>query len=137
LLSGDAEVTYTAKLYNPQQAHAAITEIWPKCKAYLMAGHRLDLTIRKEKRSNPQNALMWAALTDIANQVDWHGTKLSAEDWKHLITASLKKQRVVPGIDGGLVALGCSTSKMSKEEMSEVLECALAFGASNGVTFNE
>jgi hypothetical protein len=130
-------MTYQASLYNPQQAQQVWAEIWPKCKAYLMGGNRLELTIRKEKRSNEQNRLMWAALTDIAKQVDWHGTKLSAEDWKHLITASLKKQRVVPGIDGGLVALGSSTSKMTKEEMSEVLECALAFGASNGVTFNE
>ena len=130
-------MTYTVQLFNPQQASTAWVEIFPKVKAYLMGGNRLTLCIKKETRSSEQNRLMWAALTDIANQVDWHGSKLSAEDWKHLITASLRKQRVVPGIDGGLVALGQSTSKMSKEEMSEVLECALAFGAEHNVIFKE
>jgi len=43
----------------------------------------------------------------------------------------------VPGIDGGFVVLGLSTSKMSKEEMSELLELALAFGAQKGVVFCE
>lgn len=130
-------MTYTAKLYNAQQGHQVITEIWPKVKAYLMAGNRLEMTIRKEKRSNEQNRLMWAALTDIANQVDWYGNNLSAEEWKDVLTASLRKQKTVPGIDGGFVVLGASTSKMTKEEMSELLELALAFGAQRGVHFND
>ena len=46
-----------------------------------------------------------------------------------------QKQRAVPGLDGGFVVLGLSTSKMSKDEMSELLELALAFGAQKGVEF--
>lgn len=33
--------------------------------------------------------------------------------------------------------LGLSTSKMTKEEMSELLELAMAFGAQKGVVFSE
>lgn len=130
-------MTFTARLYNAQQGHQVISDIWPKCKAYLMAGNRLTLEIKKERRTSEQNRLMWAALTDIANQVDWYGEKLTAEDWKHVLSSSLRKQRAVPGIDGGFVVLGLSTSKMNKEEMSELLELALAFGAQKGVKFNE
>jgi hypothetical protein len=130
-------VSYTVQLFNPQQASTAWVEIFPKVKAYLMGGNRLTLCIKKETRSSEQNRLMWAALTDIANQVDWHGSKLSAEDWKTMLTASLRQQRAVPGISGGFVVLGMSTSKMSKEEMSELLELAMAFGAQQGVAFNE
>ncbi len=130
-------MTYTAKLFNPQQAHVVITDIWPKVKAYLTAGHRLELTIKKEKRSLPQNAKMWATLTDIANQVEWHGEKLSPDDWKTMLTASLRKQKAVPGIDGGFVVLGESTSRMTKEEMSELLELAIAFGAQHEVHFHD
>jgi len=101
-----------------------------------MAGNRLTLEIKREKRSNEQNRLMWAALSDISRQVDWYGEKLSPEDWKHVLSASLKKQRAVPGLDGGFVVLGLSTSKMSKDEMSELLELALAFGAQKGVVFH-
>ena len=95
------------RLWNPQQAHAAIaTQLWPTIKAMLMAGHRLELACKPEKRSSAQNRLMWAALSDISRQVDWYGEKLSPEDWKHVLSASLKKQRAVPGLDGGFVELG-------------------------------
>ena len=97
----------------------------------------MELACKPEKRSNEQNRLMWAALTDISRQVEWYGEKLSPEDWKHILSSSLRKQRAVPGIDGGFVVLGLSTSKMSKEEMSELLELALAFGAQKGVVFCE
>ena len=127
--------TYT--LYNAQQGHKAIADMWAVVKPFLMAGHRMQVTLRKEKRSLPQNAKMWAALTDISKQVDWYGDKLSPEDWKTMLTASLRKQRAVQGIDGGFVVLGTSTSKMTKEEMSELLELAIAFGVDRGVVFND
>lgn len=130
-------MTFQATLINPQQAHQVLSEIWPKVKAYVMGGNRLHLEIKKETRSSEQNRLMWAALTDISRQVEWHGMRLSPEDWKNLITASVTKQRLVPGLDGGFVALGQSTSKMSIAEMTEVIECALAFGAQHGVEFGD
>lgn len=130
-------MTYTAKLFQPVQAEQTWREIFPKIKAYLMAGNRLDLTIKKEKRSSEQNKKLWATLGEIAAQVDWYGQKLSAEDWKHMLSATLRKQRTVPGIDGGFVVLGLSTSKMTKEEMSELLELAIAFGTQKGVVFHE
>jgi len=130
-------MTYTAKLFQPVQAEQTWREIFPKIKAYLMAGNRLDLTIKKEKRSSEQNKKLWATLGEIAAQVDWYGQKLSAEDWKHMLSATLRKQRTVPGIDGGFVVLGLSTSKMTKEEMSELLELAIAFGAQHNVSFKD
>lgn len=89
-------------LINPQQAYQVFAETWPKVKAFLMAGNRLTLEIKKETRTLEQNRLLWAALTDISRQVDWYGEKLSPDDWKHVLSASLRKQRAVPGIDGGL-----------------------------------
>lgn len=128
-------MTYTTTLYNAQQAQSTLSDIWPKVKAYLTAGHRLELVIKKEKRSNEQNKKLWATLGDISRQVDWYGDKLSPVDWKVMLTASLRKQRAVRGIDGGFVVLGESTSKMDKAEMSELLELAMAFGAQQGVQF--
>lgn len=128
-------MTYTITLYNAQQAQSTLSDIWPKVKAYLTAGHRLELVIKKEKRSNEQNKKLWATLGDISRQVDWYGDKLSPVDWKVMLTASLRRQRAVRGIDGGFVVLGESTSKMDKTEMSELLELAMAFGAQQGVQF--
>jgi len=95
------------------------------------------LSVGRPKRNNEQNALMWALLDEIATQVEWHGMKLSKEDWKEMLTASLRKQRAVPGIDGGFVILGSSTRKMTKAEFSELIELIYAFGAEHGVTFRE
>ena len=124
-------------MWEPVQAHKAMTaQIWPLLKSHLMAGRRMVLELRAEKRSDPQNRRMWAMLTDISRQVDWYGTKPSPEDWKHILSASLKKQRVAPGIDGGFVVLGLSTSDMTRAEMSDLQTLMEAFGAERGVKFS-
>jgi hypothetical protein len=128
----------TISLYNPQQAYRAIQEIWKHAKSLLMAGHRLVIELKPETRSLEQNARLWAMLSDVAEQVDWYGRKLAAEDWKHVFSASLRKLDVVPNIEGtGFVALGLSTSKMTKAELSDLMELISAFGAERGVVFKE
>lgn len=93
---------------------------------------------RAPRRSTDQNALMWSLLSQISKQVDWYGQKLSSEDWKDVLTASLRRTRVVPGIDAGtFVPLGMRTSQMTKQEISELLELVYAFGAERGVKFRE
>jgi hypothetical protein len=123
-------------LWEPVQAHKIITlQLWPLLKSMLMAGQRVVVEIKPETRTLAQNARLWAMLTDVSKQVNWYGRKLSQEEWKHVFTASLSKQDVVPGIDGGFVVLGKSTSKMTKPEMSELQQLIEAFGAQQGVRF--
>jgi len=105
--------------------------------AVRLAGDGYVVTVSEPKRSLAQNALMWALLTDLAEQVNWHGSKLTAENWKDVCTAALKRQDVVPGIDGGFVVLGTSTSKMTKLEMNELIEFIYHFGSTKGVQFSE
>jgi hypothetical protein len=93
---------------------------------------------KKPRRSLEANARMWAMLTEVAQQVEWYGEKLNAEDWKDVFSASLRRARVVPGIDAGsFVPLGMRTSDMSKEEMSQLMELIAAFGAERGVRFGD
>jgi len=86
-------------------------------------------------RSLNQNRMMWANLEDIAQQVVWYGVKLTKEEWKDVLTAALKKQKVVPGIEGGFVIIGARTSKMTIPEMTELIELSTAFGTQQGVKF--
>ncbi len=74
-------------------------------------------------------------LTDISRQVDWHGQKLTTEEWKDVFSAALKRTKVVPGLDGGFVVCGQSTSRMSKAEMAELQTLMEAFGAERDVKF--
>lgn len=98
---------------------------------------RLLLTPVKTTRSLQANACMWAHLTDISRQLIWHGHKLSPGEWKDVISAGLKAQKVVPNIEGtGFVVLGARTSKMSTKEMSNMIEMCVSFGVQQGVKFH-
>lgn len=93
---------------------------------------------RRNTRSNDQNARMWAMLTDVARQLKWHGERLEPGDWKLLFLDALgRENRVVPGINGGIVSLGTSSSRLSKDEMSDLMEVIAAFGSNHGVQFND
>lgn len=100
-------------------------------------GCRLEL--KEAKRTIPQNARMWAMLTEVARQVDHHGLKLSADDWKLIFMSDLNQEmRLVPNLDGtGFVNLGRSSSDLSKAEMGDLMELIAAFGARHGVIFRD
>lgn len=94
--------------------------------------------IKEKTRSLEQNSMLWALLTDVSRQVDWYGRKLSPENWKNVFSAALKKQDVVPNIDGdGFVVLGQSTSKMGKKEFGDMIELIQSFGAQRGVVWSD
>ena len=99
-------------------------------------GYRVE--IKEPTRSLDQNDKLWAMLDDISKQIVWYGQKLSSADWKDMFTASLRKARVVPGIDeGSFVPLGMRTSDMTKREMSDLIELIYAFGAQHDVRWTE
>jgi hypothetical protein len=92
------------------------------------------LTLSPPTRSNDQNALLWALLTDVSNQVEWYGRKLTPAEWKDFFSASLQKMTVVPNMEGtGFIALGQSTSRMTKRMFSDLCELIQAFGSERGV----
>ena len=94
--------------------------------------------VKTQKRTTAQNSRLWAMLTDIALQVDWHGVKLSPDDWKLLMLSGLKTEmRIAPNLDGtGFVNLGTRSSDLSVEEMTNLIELMHAFAAQLGVKFH-
>lgn len=97
----------------------------------------IEIILRRPKRSLEQNNKLWALLTDVSKQVEWYGQKMAPEDWKHVFTASLTKQRAVPGIDGGFVVLGVSTRDKPKEWFSDLFQVIYAFGSEKGVIWSD
>ena len=100
-------------------------------------GDRVEF--KRSRRSLPQNARMWAMLTDVSRQLPWHGVKLPPDDWKLIFLDALKREvRTVPALDGrGFVNLGRSSSDLTKEEMADLMELIAAFGAEHGVVFSD
>lgn len=133
------------ELYNPQQAHQVFTETWPKVKSALMAGHKLTLTIEREKRSQDQNEMFHSIIGQIAKQARHLGATWSPDDWKRLLVHAWAKEtkrhgfeKIVPALDGGgIVQLGLQTREFTKSDASEFTEYLLAWAASNGVELKD
>lgn len=117
------------RLTSPAARQAAMRQISQAPEGYVCI-------VKEATRSLEQNARLWAMLTDVSNQVDWYGQTLTPEEWKDVLTAAMKKQKVVPGVDGGFVVIGARTSKMGVREMVELMELIEAFGAQQGVRFS-
>ena len=117
------------RLTSPAARQAAMRQISQAPEGYVCI-------VKEATRSLEQNARLWAMLTDVSNQVDWYGQTLTPEEWKDVLTAAMKKQKVVPGVDGGFVVIGARTSKMGVREMGELMELIEAFGAQQGVRFS-
>lgn len=105
-------------------------------QACMTAPEGYVVEIKEKTRTLEQNAKLWSMLTDISKQVNWYGNKLTQEEWKEVFSAALKKQRVVPGIDGGFVVCGESTSSMSRKEFADLIELMYAFCAQHEVVLS-
>ena len=133
----------TLSLVNAQQAHQAIQTAWMHAKGWLMASDtRLTLEIRPEKRSDAQNRLLHACLSEISKQVEWAGAKRDVDTWKRLLTAAWLRARgegveVLPAIDGhGIDVVFRHTSKLTKAECAELSEFVMAWAAERGIVIH-
>ena len=90
-------------------------------------------------RSHEQNSKLHAILQDISTQKQWAGHWLDAEDWKRLMVAAFERAnkeaaRIFPAIDGqGIDMIYRRTHRMSKQEMSELIEFATAWAVDNDI----
>lgn len=105
----------------------------------MKAPHGTRCEFKASKRSLPQNDRMWAMLTDIAQQLPWHGMPLKPDAWKLLFLDALKREvRAIPNLDGtGFVNIGRSSSDLSKAEMGDLFILIEEFGARHGVQFHD
>lgn len=97
------------------------------------------MELRDRTRTSDQNSKLWPMLSDVSVQVEWHGVRLSPEDWKLIFMDALNQEmRLVPNVAGtGFINLGRSSSRLSRQEFSDLIEVIYAFGAERGVEWSE
>jgi len=133
----------TLKLWSPTQAAKDLPGVWAWIKAMTVAGHRLVLEIRPEKRSDAQNRLLHACLSEISKQVEWAGAKRDVDTWKRLLTAAWLRARgepieMLPAVDGhGVDIVFRRTSQLTKAECAELSEFVMAWAAERGIVLME
>lgn len=101
------------------------------------SGTRVEF--KASKRTLPQNDRMWAMLTDVANQKEHCGRKYTPDQWKILMMHACGREvQFIPALDGKtFLPWGQSSSDLSKDEMSELIEFLFQWGAENGVVWSD
>lgn len=126
-------------LWNAQQGHASMRSAWEWIKPMLMAGHRLEIECRPQKRSSAENRLLHALISEIARQVEWAGKKHDAETWKRLLVAAWSREQglsveILPALDGhGVDIVPVRTSKLTRGECADLITYVQAWAASHGI----
>jgi hypothetical protein len=96
------------------------------------------LNIRPANRTTEQNAKMWAMLSDVSRAKP-DGRELTPEVWKSLFLHALgHAQRFEMALDGnGVVPVGFRSSRLTKDQMSELIEMIYEFGARHDVRWSD
>lgn len=95
------------------------------------------VTFKKPGRTLPQNDRMWAMLTDIARQVQHNGARYTPDQWKQLAMHACNHEvHFMAGLNGEPFPAGFRSSKLSAEQMSELIEFLFAFGAEKKVVWS-
>ena len=92
------------------------------------------VNIKPPRRTVSQNDRLWAMLSDISRAKP-EGRSLTPDVWKAVFMHALDHaQRFEMALDGkGMVPVGFRSSRLSKEQMSDLIEFISDFGARHGV----
>jgi len=89
------------------------------------------------KRSDDQNAKMWAMLSDISRAKPEDRAHIP-EVWKCIFMAALGHEvKFEMGLDGQPFPIGFRTSKLTKAQMSDLIEFIYAYASKHGVKWSE
>ena len=96
------------------------------------------VTVRAGDRTLDQNAKMWCLLSDISRAKP-EGRSWTPEVWKAAFLHCLGHQvQFAEGLDGsGPFPLGFRSSKLSKTQMSDLLEVITEYGTRHGVQWSD
>ena len=111
-----------------------------KAKRWIDQSPRMTrVEFKAHKRSSDQNSKMWAMLTEVAEQATHMGQRYTPDQWKILFMFACGREvQFLPGLDGKtFLPWGQSTSDLSKDEMTDLIEFIHAWGAENGVVFHD
>lgn len=121
---------YTIRLTGDEQRDHAIRLI-------RMAPDYAVVTIKKGDRTLEQNAKFHAMLTDVALSKP-QGRSHTPEVWKALfMNACGYAVQFEQGLSGEPFPIGFRSSRLSKHQMSELIEFIYAYGQEHGVRWSE
>lgn len=95
------------------------------------------VNIREATRTNEQNALMWSLLSEVSRAKP-QGRQHTPDVWKCLfMSACGHAVQFELGLDGAPFPIGFRSSRLSKAQMSDLIEFIFAWCAEQGVQLSE
>ena len=96
------------------------------------------MNVREATRTIAQNDKMHSMLSDISRAKP-EGRVYDTETWKCIIMDDCGfKPKWIPSLDGqSVVNTGYRSSRLGKQQMSEMIEAMYAYGAENSVEWSE
>lgn len=95
------------------------------------------VNVREAKRSTEQNDKMWAMLSDISRAKP-QGRMHTPDIWKALaMNACGHAVQFEAGLDGRPFPVGFRSSRLTKSQMSDLIEFLYSYGAEHGVEWSE
>lgn len=94
-------------------------------------------TLAEPKRTNDQNARLWAMLSDVAlsKPLDRMHTP---EEWKMIFMSACGWEvAFLPGLDGRFLPHGYRSSQLTKKQMIDLQDFIQAWGDENGVQWSD
>src|SRR5436190_12266155 len=114
------------KLVSPivrQNAQAAVLE----------APEGYEVFIKEPRRNSFQNAALHGLIADVVRaKTEWAGQEWDIDSWRAIFASGYAKAvnlpvQTIPGLEGEFVAIRPSTARMSKSELSALIEYITAF----------
>lgn len=143
----------TMPLWNPVQAHKAITHIYNTAKPYLMAGHRMVAKLEPETRRDNHNRHFHSLIGQIAQQMGERVPDLAdAEDAKRILISAFRIDtrndsdlagewakfgdvRMGRGLRGEVVLMGIQSRDFTIKLARAFIAWLYAFGVEHDVRF--
>ena len=137
-------------LWEPVQAHKAITHIYNTAKPYLMAGHRMVVRLEPETRRDNHNRHFHSLIAQIAKQVG--GDLGEPEDAKRILISAFRidtrndadlagewakfgDMRMGRGLRGEVVLMGMQSRDFTIKLARAFITWLYAFGVEHDVRF--
>ena len=100
------------------------------------APERYVMEVREPRRTGDQNAKMWAMISDVSRAKP-EGRRHTPDDWKAIFMHACGHEvQFEQGIDGRPFPTGFRSSRLSKQQMSDLIECIYEYGSRHGVQWS-
>lgn len=94
---------------------------------------------KASKRTLPQNDMLWALLTEVAQQLEHSGRKYEPAEWKAIFLHGFGREvKFLPSLDQKtFLPIELSSSDLSKDEMTDFIEFIMKEAGERGVIFKD